>query len=182
MNFSFLSFFLFLLISSLFPSVVSGKELLFLDGNKFELTITAYNYLAILFSDKSLNLQRRQIDDVTDLGLAHGEEEEEKETGSLERFWQEAASLLSDETFPENSEIAVVRKYPNPLPHPSLIARKPRSFFRSMAMILNYVKSLMLMAFLFLLLRFFDMVLFVIIMDLWKIQKRLLIISFMMPW
>lgn len=76
---------IFLVLLTLSISLLSCvcKDLLFLEENNFELTITAYRYLAVLFKDES---------------------ERGKE---LEAKWKGAVELLN-ESFPENSEVGVV--------------------------------------------------------------------------
>lgn len=78
-NFIYLFFFI---IS--FLGYVCSKEVLTLEGTNFELTITAYRYLAVLFYDDS-----------------------EKGEKLLEQ-WKTAASLLDDD-FPDDCEIGMVR-------------------------------------------------------------------------
>lgn len=78
-NFIYLFFFI---IS--FLGYVWSKEVLTLEGTNFELTITAYRYLAVLFYDDS-----------------------EKGERLLEQ-WKTAASLLDDD-FPDDCEIGMVR-------------------------------------------------------------------------
>jgi hypothetical protein len=62
---------------------VEAKDIFQLEESNFELTITAYRYLAVLFTDSSPSSKE------------------------LELHWKEASSLLGDD-FPENCEIGMV--------------------------------------------------------------------------